>query len=78
MQLRAKLVAAGDHVSVFPRSVLRLFADDMSLKELPIDLPSRQWPIALVTLKNRMTNPVVQLFIRQVRETFKALATGRG
>jgi hypothetical protein len=35
----------------------------------------REWPIALVTLKDRMTNPVVQLFIKQVRETFKALAT---
>jgi DNA-binding transcriptional LysR family regulator len=73
MQLRAKLVAAGRHVSVFPRSVLRLFGGEMSLKELPIDLPSMQWPIALVMLKNRMANPVVQLFINEVRTTFKAL-----
>ena len=78
MQLRAKLVSGGEHITVFPRSLLRLYADDMGLKELPIDLPPREWPIALVTLKNRMTNPVVQLFIRQVRETFKALAAGRG
>jgi len=77
MQLRAKLIAAGRHVTVFPRSLLRLYADDMALKELPIDLPPREWPIALVTLKNRMTNPVVQLFISQVRETFKALAVRR-
>ena len=74
MQLRAKLVAAGRHISVFPRSLLRLYAEEMSLRELPIDLPPREWPIALVTLKNRMTNPVVQLFIKQVRESFKALA----
>ena len=73
MQLRARLVAAGRHVSVFPRSVLRLFAGEMSLKELPIDLPSMQWPIALVMLKNRMANPVVQLFINEVRATFKSL-----
>ena len=78
MQLRAKLVSGGNYVTVFPRSLLRLYADDMGLKELPIDLPPREWPIALVTLKNRMTNPVVQLFIQQVRETFKALATRRG
>lgn len=77
MQLRAKLVAGGHHLTVFPRSLLRLYADDMSLKELPIDLPPRDWPIALVTLRNRMTNPVVQLFIKQVRETFKALAVRR-
>jgi len=73
MQLRARVVAAGRHVSVFPRSVLRLFAGEMSLKELPIDLPSMQWPIALVMLKNRMANPVVQLFINEVRATFKSL-----
>ena len=78
MQLRAKLVSGGKHVTVFPRSLLRLYADEMSVKELPIDLPPREWPIALVTLKNRMTNPVVQLFIKQVRETFKELATRRG
>jgi len=77
MQLRAKLVASGPHVTVFPRSVLGLYADDASLKELPIDLPPREWPIALVTLKNRMTNPVVQLFISQVRETFKTMEVGR-
>jgi DNA-binding transcriptional LysR family regulator len=77
MQLRAKLVGSGPHVTVFPRSVLRLYADDMSLKELPIDLPPREWPIALVTLKNRMTNPGVQLFITQVREAFKTMEAGR-
>ena len=73
MQLRARLVAAGRHISVFPRSVLRLYASEMSLKELPIDLPSMDWPIALVRLKNRMANPVAQLFIKEVRATFKAL-----
>jgi DNA-binding transcriptional LysR family regulator len=76
MQLRAKLVADGRHITVFPRSILRLYADDMSLKELPIDLPPREWPIALVTLKNRMTNPVVRLFISQVREIFKTMEAG--
>ena len=77
VQLRAKLAASGDYVTVFPRSMLRLYAESMSLKELPIDLPLKEWPIALVTLKNRMTNPVVQLFIKQVRQTFKTLAAGR-
>jgi hypothetical protein len=32
-----------------------------------------QWPIALVRLKNRMTNPVAELFIKELRATFKAL-----
>jgi DNA-binding transcriptional LysR family regulator len=78
MQLRARLVAAGRYISVFPRSVLRLYASEMSLKELPIDLPSMDWPIALVRLKNRMANPVVQLFIKEVRATFKTLGETSG
>ena len=41
---------SGPHVTVFPRSVLDLYADDTSLKELPIGLPPREWPIALVIL----------------------------
>jgi DNA-binding transcriptional LysR family regulator len=73
VQLRAELVTRGRHVTVFPRSLLRMNGDGMSLKELPIDLPSREWPIALVTLKDRMINPVVQLFINEARRVFKTL-----
>jgi DNA-binding transcriptional LysR family regulator len=46
------------------------------LKALPIDLPARPWPIAIVTLKNRTLSPVVQLFIDHVR-AFTSTMSGR-
>jgi hypothetical protein len=35
---------------------------------LPIDLPDRPCPVAVVTLKNRMLNPVVERFIAHIRD----------
>ena len=56
--LRLGLVAAGPYIATFPRSVLQLYADQYSLKALPIQLPVRPWPVAIVTLKNRTLSPV--------------------
>ena len=50
VQLRANLVASGRYVTVFPKWMMRLYADRMSLKVLPIKLPITHWPVALVTL----------------------------
>jgi DNA-binding transcriptional LysR family regulator len=74
VQLRANLVTSGQYITVFPRSLMRLSADRMALKALPISLPSRDWPIAMVTLKNRMINPAVELFVEAVRRAFQSLA----
>jgi DNA-binding transcriptional LysR family regulator len=38
------------------------------LKVLPIALPKRPWPVAIVTLKHRTLGPVAQLFINHARE----------
>jgi DNA-binding transcriptional LysR family regulator len=67
VQLRANLVASGEHITVFPRSMMSLFAESMGLKVLPIKLPVRDWPIAIMTLKGRTLNPVARLFIDHVR-----------
>lgn len=67
VHLRANLVASGPFVAGFPRSVLNLNAERFSLKALPINLPTRSWPVALVTLKNRTLSPVVELFLKYVR-----------
>jgi len=74
VQLRANLVTSSRCVTVFPRSLMRLFSDRMALKTLPIKLPAQDWPIAMVTLKNRMLNPAVQLFVAAVRQAFKSMA----
>jgi len=67
VQLRANLVATGEYISVFPRSMMQLSAERMALKMLPIKLPTREWPVAIVTLKERTLNPVARLFIEHVR-----------
>ena len=74
VQLRANLVTSSRCITVFPRSLMRLYSDHMALKTLPIKLPTQDWPIAMVTLKNRMLSPAVQLFVDAVRQTFKSLA----
>jgi DNA-binding transcriptional LysR family regulator len=73
VQLRANLLASGRYITVFPRSMMRMCGDHMSLNLLPVKLPRMEWPVAMVTLKNRMLNPVAKLFMQQVRTTIKAL-----
>src|SRR6187399_2759041 len=57
VHLRANMVASGQFITTFPNSVVRLHADRLSLKVLPVDLPVRPWPVAIVTLKNRTLSP---------------------
>jgi DNA-binding transcriptional LysR family regulator len=64
------MVATGEHVTVFPRSMMRLLSERMDLKVLQIRLPTREWPVALVTLRDRTLNPVARLFIEHVRATW--------
>jgi len=73
VQLRLNLVTTGPFVTVFPRSMMNLCADRFALKILPVKLPVREWPVALVTLKNRTLNPAVKLFIDEVRAAIKSL-----
>jgi DNA-binding transcriptional LysR family regulator len=75
VQLRVHLLASGEYITFFPRSMMRLLGDRMALKVLPVKLPIREWPVVMVTLKNRTQNPVVQLFIRYLREGAKLLGT---
>ena len=72
VQLRASMVATGEHITVFPRSMMHLFAEQMALTVLPIRLPAREWPVALVTLRNRTLNPVAKLFIEHVRAMWES------
>jgi DNA-binding transcriptional LysR family regulator len=47
-----------------PKSLLRLSA---GLKALPIVLPLHEYPVAVVTVKNRTLSPVVGLFLDRLR-----------
>jgi hypothetical protein len=56
--------------------VLGLNAGRHSLKLLPIDLDIRGYPVAILTLKHRVLNPLAAFFIGHVREVAKSMATG--
>ena len=68
VHLRTHLLAASEYVAVMPRSVLQANAEIFDLKALPVKLPVRRFPVALVTLKNRTLSPVAALFIKHLRE----------
>jgi DNA-binding transcriptional LysR family regulator len=67
LQLRTHLLATGDFLTAMPRSLLRLQAEGIRLKALPVRLPIRSFSVAIVTLKNRTPSPVVQLFLERLR-----------
>jgi DNA-binding transcriptional LysR family regulator len=71
--LRNQLLATGRFLTMLPDSVLRYTAKQWSLKALPIDLRTKPWPIAILTLKNRTLSPVVQLFIENLRAVAKSM-----
>jgi DNA-binding transcriptional LysR family regulator len=66
-------LANGPAISVFPHSVVRLHATRGALKTLPVDLPIRPWPVAILTLKDRTLSPVAERFIVCAREVVKSL-----
>jgi DNA-binding transcriptional LysR family regulator len=72
--LRMFLVSRGPFVTVVPRSLLLFNAAKLSLKVLPVDLQILGYPVAIVTLKNRVLSPLVALFLGHVREIAKSIA----
>jgi len=66
--LRTNMIDSGHFITTFPNSIVRLNADRFALKVLPIELPARPWPFAIVTLKNRTLSPVVERFIECARD----------
>jgi DNA-binding transcriptional LysR family regulator len=72
--LRVDLVADSQRIAVFPASVLRFNRDNLGLSALPVELPPQTWPIAIVSLKNRVLNPAAQLFCEQLRVFARTVA----
>ena len=71
--LRVNLLATGPFVTAIPSSVLRLNSGRHSLKLLPIDLDIRGYPVAILTLKHRVLNPLAAFFISHVREVANSM-----
>jgi DNA-binding transcriptional LysR family regulator len=74
VQVRAHLLAGGNFVSAMPKSMLRLNPECRGLKALPIKLPGPNFPVAIVTLKNRTLTAAVELFLENLRAFVKPLA----
>jgi DNA-binding transcriptional LysR family regulator len=74
IHLRNRLLATGRYLSVLPRSMLLLGLKPPRVRVLPVTLPGIDQPFQLVTLKNRMLNPAVDLFIKGAREIAKSIA----
>lgn len=71
--LRNHLLATGRFLTVLPQSMLRYNARQWSFKALPIDLGVKPRCVALLTLKNRTSSPVVELFAESVRAVARTL-----
>jgi DNA-binding transcriptional LysR family regulator len=74
VHLRTRSLATNNYVAAMPRSLLAFNAKEFGFKALPIKLPLRSFPVAVVTLKNRRLSPVAELFIKCLRKMTKAAA----
>ncbi len=71
---RLRLAATGRFLAVVPTYILRFHAKHLSLKVLPVELPTKLRQIAIITLRNRTLSPLAQRFIECAREVAKPLA----
>jgi DNA-binding transcriptional LysR family regulator len=74
VHIRTNMLLSGRFITALPRSVLHLYGDRFALQALPVDLPARPWPVAIVTLRNRTLSPVVDRFIECAREVVRSVA----
>jgi len=73
-QLTTSLLAHGRYLTVLGEtSFMHFNAQRLALKILPLELPVPPFPVAIVTLKNRMVSPVAQLFIKHAFEAARLL-----
>jgi DNA-binding transcriptional LysR family regulator len=75
--LRMSLLSRGPFVTALPSSLLCFNAAKFGLKVLPVDLQIHGYPVAIMTLKNRMLSPLVGMFIEHVREVAKSIVASQ-
>ncbi|MEA2768964.1 MAG: hypothetical protein QOD93_1926 [Acetobacteraceae bacterium] len=63
IHLCCRLAASGRFITMLPISILRFGGHDLSLKVLPIEVPSQPRPVGIATLKNRTPSPVANRFV---------------
>jgi len=75
--LRMFLVSRGPFVTAVPASLVQFNAAKLSLKILPVDLQIKGYPIAILTLKDRVLSPLVGLFVEHVRKVARSIGQSR-
>jgi DNA-binding transcriptional LysR family regulator len=78
MHVRMHLLSTGRFLTVLAGSLLHHNADRWSLKILPVDLGVQQLPVGIATLKNRVLNPAVKLFVEDAKLVAKSVSTRVG
>jgi len=75
--LRVRLVETGRFLAMLPDSTLRFGAGRMQIKILPVRLRINSPPVVAISLKNRTPNPIVRLFVDELRAFVNPLMKGR-
>jgi DNA-binding transcriptional LysR family regulator len=73
IQQKLNLLSTNRFIGTLAGSVLRFNGGRLSLKVLPVDLAIEPWSVGVVTLKGRTLRPVVQSFLKCVRDTAQHL-----
>jgi molybdate transport repressor ModE-like protein len=73
IHLFLQLVGTGRFVAMLPRSLIHFGGRNRPLKILPIKVPVKPRPIAIMRLKNRTLSPVARVFMDCARAVAKAM-----
>lgn len=76
IHLFLQLVATGRFVAMLPRSVMQFGSRNWPLKILPIKVPAKPRPVAIMRLKNRTFSPVARIFVDCARAVARAMPGG--
>jgi DNA-binding transcriptional LysR family regulator len=74
LEMTINLVSTGRYLAVHPESVFSFPAKQPFMRKLPVELPTTNAPIGILTLKNRTLSHAAQLFVDCAREMAKPLA----
>ena len=74
VSLRTSLLATGPFLTTMPGSILTFGHGGQPFKALPVKLPRWQFPVSIMTLKNRSLSPAARLFIDTIRDASRPLA----
>jgi len=76
IHLFLQLVACGRFVAMLPRSLMQFGGKNWPLKILPIKVPAKPRPVAIMKLKNRTLSPVARVFVDCARTVARAMPGG--